>query len=381
MIYLDNAATSFPKPRTVCDEVHKCLRLYCGNPGRGAHALSMAASRQVFACREAAARLLGVASPENVVFTLNTTHALNTAIKGLLRPGDHVIISDLEHNSVWRPIFAMAERGEVEYDIFRSYTGDARRSEVRICASIARLLRPNTRMVVCLHASNICSAVLPIERIAAFCHRHRLLLVVDAAQSAGHLPLDTTQMGIDVLCAPGHKGLLGPPGCGILALRDGLTPGTLLEGGNGINSLEGRMSEAPPERYEAGTLPLPAIAGLLRGLQAVEQHGVAAIHAHETALYRALLERLSSLPSVKLYAPEHVGSVLLFNIGDLPSDQVARHLDSRGICVRSGFHCAPLAHKTLCTPEHGAVRVSLGLYNTLADIDALYSAARDIIKS
>lgn len=380
MIYLDNAATSFPKPRPVCDEVNKCMRQYCGNPGRGAHALSMAAATAVFGCRESLARLLGVPSPENVIFTLNTTHSLNMAIKGLLRPGDHVIISDLEHNSVWRPVFRLAEQGGIEYDVFRSFAGDERRSSVRICASIAKLLRPNTRMVVCLHSSNICSAQLPVDDIAAFCHRHGLLFVLDAAQSAGHLPLDMTASGVDVICAPGHKGLLGPPGCGILALRDGLTLETLTEGGNGINSLEGEMPENPPERYESGTLPLPAVAGLTQGIRTVEQIGLDNIRAHEAALYTALLDRLSGLPGVRVYAPEHVGSVLLFNVGDMPSDKVGRQLDRRGICVRSGFHCAPLAHRTLGTPKHGAVRVSFGIYNTLSDLDALWNALKDITK-
>lgn len=380
MIYLDNAATSFPKPRPVCDEVNKCMRQYCGNPGRGAHALSMAAATAVFGCRESLARLLGVPSPENVIFTLNTTHSLNMAIKGLLRPGDHVIISDLEHNSVWRPVFRLAEQGGIEYDVFRSFAGDERRSSVRICASIAKLLRPNTRMVVCLHSSNICSAQLPVDDIAAFCHRHGLLFVLDAAQSAGHLPLDMTASGVDVICAPGHKGLLGPPGCGVLALRDGLTLDTLTEGGNGINSLEGEMPENPPERYESGTLPLPAVAGLTQGIRTVEQIGLENIRAHEAALYTALLDRLSGLPGVQVYAPEHVGSVLLFNVGDMPSDKVGRQLDRRGICVRSGFHCAPLAHRTLGTPKHGAVRVSLGIYNTLSDLDALWNALKDITK-
>ena len=380
MIYLDNAATSFPKPRPVCDEVNNCMRQYCGNPGRGAHALSMAAATAVFGCRESLARLLGVPSPENVIFTLNTTHSLNMAIKGLLRPGDHVIISDLEHNSVWRPVFRLAEQGGIEYDVFRSFAGDERRSSVRICASIAKLLRPNTRMVVCLHSSNICSAQLPVDDIAAFCHRHGLLFVLDAAQSAGHLPLDMTASGVDVICAPGHKGLLGPPGCGVLALRDGLTLDTLTEGGNGINSLEGEMPENPPERYESGTLPLPAVAGLMQGIRTVEQIGLENIRAHEAALYTALLDRLSGLPGVRVYAPEHVGSVLLFNVGDMPSDKVGRQLDRRGICVRSGFHCAPLAHRTLGTPKHGAVRVSFGIYNTLSDLDALWNALKDITK-
>lgn len=380
MIYLDNSATSFPKPRAVCDEVNKCLRRYCGNPGRGAHELSLAAATAVYNCRESVARLLGVSSPENVIFTLNTTHALNMTIKGLLRPGDHVIISDMEHNSVWRPVFRLAESGEIKYDIFRSFTGDERRSAVRICASIAKLLRPETRMVVCLQASNICSATLPVREIAAFCHRHGLLFALDAAQSVGHMPLNMAELGVDILCAPGHKGLLGPPGCGILALRDGLTLDTLTEGGNGVNSLEGKMPENPPERYESGTLPLAAIAGLYQGARTVEMLGADNIRAHEAALYTALLDRLTSLPGVHVYAPEYAGAVMLFNVRDLPSDRVGRLLDERGICVRSGFHCAPLAHRTLGTPPHGAVRVSFGIYNTLADIDGLYGALTDILK-
>lgn len=378
MIYLDNAATSFPKPRPVCDEVNKCMRFYCGNPGRGAHSLSMAAAEKVYECREVAADILGCEHPENIIFTLNTTYALNMAIKGILRPGDHVIISDIEHNSVFRPIYRLADAGIITYDVFSSMTGDSRRSAVRICASIAKLIRSNTRLVICTHASNICSVTLPIKEIAAFCHRHKILFALDAAQSAGHMPIDMRQMGIDILCAPGHKGLLGPAGCGILALGNDISLDTLVEGGNGVNSLEGYMPDFPPERYETGTVAVPAIAGLCEGIKVVKSMDIDNICRHEHLLYERARERLASLKNVELYVPEYMGSVLLFNIKNVPSDQVGRGLNERGICARSGFHCSPLAHKTIGTPSDGAVRVSFGIYNTLSDIDALYNAVKSI---
>ena len=380
MIYLDNAATSFPKPRSVCDEVTKCMRFYCGNPGRGAHSLAMAAAEKIYECREVAADLLGCKNAENIVFTLNTTQSLNMAIKGILRPGDHVIISDMEHNSVFRPIYKLAKEGSIEYDIFNSMTGNAKRSAVRICAQIARLVRPNTKLVVCNHSSNVCSATLPIKEIADFCHKHKILLIVDAAQSAGHLPINMGQMNIDIACVPGHKGLLGPSGCGILAFKDNIALDTIFEGGNGIMSLRGDMPDFSPERYEAGTVAVPAIAGLCEGIKIVRQIGADNIHKHEQMLYTQTLERLKCLDNIKIYVPEYTGSVLLFNVNNIDPEQVGKRLNEAGICVRCGFHCAPLAHKTLRTSETGAVRISFGIYNTLSDIEVLYETLKKISK-
>ncbi|MBQ7335146.1 MAG: aminotransferase class V-fold PLP-dependent enzyme, partial [Clostridia bacterium] len=246
MIYLDNAATSFPKPWRVTEEQARCMKFYCGNPGRGSHTLAMRAAEKIYECREEAATLFGSPHPENLIFTMNTTLALNTAIKGLLHDGDHVLISDMEHNAVFRPIYKLARERRITYDIFPTYPTAPTRSATQICEGISKRIRPNTRMLICAHASNICSAVLPLEEIGALCRRKKILFVVDAAQSAGHLSIDMERMQIDALCVPGHKGLLGPQGTGILLLGNGIVADTLAEGGSGFNSLDGNMPEEAP---------------------------------------------------------------------------------------------------------------------------------------
>ena len=378
MIYLDNAATSFPKPRRVAEEQLRCMQIYGGNPGRGSHALALAAAEKIYECREALASFFGSSNPENVIFTMNTTMALNTVIKGLLRHGDHVLISDMEHNAVFRPIYKLARDGVITYNVFETFPTNSTRSAEMICASILELIRPNTRMLICAHASNICSATLPLTEIGALCRKKGILFVVDAAQSAGHLPIDMTKMQIDALCIPGHKGLWGPQGCGALILGEGIVADTLMEGGSGYNSLEGNMPEEAPERYEAGTLPTPAIAGLLEGIREVNRLGIDYIHSHECALTSRFCERLSVMPKATLYAPERKGSISLFSLQDISSDRVGAFLNERGFCVRTGFHCAALAHATLGTPPSGAVRVSPSLFNTTAQIDALCDALKEL---
>ncbi len=372
--YLDNAATTFPKPQGVYDEVYRCMTRYCGNPGRGSHSLSLLAARKIFECRSLIADMFGVGDIERIVFTMNTTYALNTVIKGLLNQGDHVIISDMEHNAVLRPIWKLADEGVIEYDVFSTMVKDARRSPTLICAKIASLLRPNTKMVICSHASNICSAVLTIAQIGAFCQRHSLLFVVDAAQSAGHYPISVDKMGISALCMPSHKGLYGPQGGGIIALGENIMLDTLIEGGNGINSLDAAMPDFSPERYEAGTLPTPIIAGLCEGLRAVNERGIKAISEHEASLFISAREALCNIPRISLYGADHVGSTLLFSMSGMSSEQLASRLDSFGICSRGGFHCSALGHKTLGTPEDGAVRISFGIFNHHRDIDSLAKA-------
>jgi cysteine desulfurase family protein len=372
LIYLDNAATTFPKPRHVTGEVMRCLTEYCGNPGRGSHRLALAAAEQIFSCREALSSFLGVGAPERILFTQNTTYALNLAIKGLLRQGDHVLISELEHNAVRRPICALAAKGKITFDVFPVFG----LTQDELLSHLAQKLTPNTRAVVCTHASNICSIVLPIAEIGALCRRRGIQLIVDAAQSAGFLPIDMNAMQIDALAAPGHKSLYGIQGCGFLAIGENFTLEPLIEGGSGVDSLPAEMPEAPPERYEAGTLPTPSIVGLLEGVRSLTNGGVAACAARERELFLAARERLSSLLDISIYAPEHVGSVLLFNKNGIPAAELGRHLSSNGICVRAGLHCAPMAHKALGTPDGGAVRVSFGRYNTLSDVDALWQALR-----
>lgn len=379
LIYLDNAATSFPKPKAVTDEVALCVEQYCGNPGRGSHPLAMASADGIFECRSTLASFLGADDPANVIFSLNTTYAINLLLKGILKQGDHVIISDLEHNSVFRPIYKMATAGMIEYDVFPSMCVLPSATPSRICAGIAKRLRPNTKMVICTHQSNICSYSLPLAHIGAFCHRHGLLFAVDGAQSAGHLPLNMKDMCIDALAVPSHKGLLGIQGAGALILSKSLPLDTLIEGGNGLYSLEGDMSDMPPERYESGTLPTPAIVGLLRGIQAVSKMGVEQIGQHDQALFYQARERLEQIQGISLYASQYAGSTLLFHVEDVPSEKLAHALGQKGICVRGGHHCSALGHKTLGTPPDGAVRISFGIYNTTRDLDLLANALHEIL--
>lgn len=381
MIYLDNAATGFPKPDTVIEEVTRCMREYGGNPGRSSHALAVAAAEKIYECREVAARFFGSDAPEQVIFTGNTTMALNFAIKGLLRAGDHVLISDMEHNAVLRPIAKLTEQGIIEYDVFPTFVHKRNRTAEDICRGVRALIKPNTRMLICAHMSNICSSVLPLESLGRLCGEHGILFVVDAAQSAGHLPIHAENMGIDALCVPGHKGLMGPQGSGILLLRKGLTSDTLIEGGSGVYSLEAHMPTDAPERFEAGTLPTPAIAGLCEGIRYVERVGLEQISQAETVLNRYLQQRLQAIRGVRVYVPHHVGSVLLFNLCGIPADAVGEALNRRGICVRAGYHCTALGHKTLKTPNGGAVRVSPGIWNQRSDMDALASAVWEIART
>ncbi|MBR5600997.1 MAG: aminotransferase class V-fold PLP-dependent enzyme [Clostridia bacterium] len=378
-IYLDNAATSWPKPPAVQRAVYSCLYKAGGNPGHGSHALSDAAAQLVFDCRCALAKAFGASGPERVIFTSNTTHAINLALHGALCQGDHVLCSDVEHNAVYRPLYALKERGVIDFDTFLSPASDAHIGTARIVTDAAAKKRPNTRLMVCSHMSNIVSSVMPLAALGAFCKRHGMLFCVDAAQSAGHLPIDIRQMQIDMLCLPGHKGLYGLQGCGVLILGDNITLRPLMQGGNGVFSLSGEMPDLPPERYEAGTLPTPAIAGLLAGLGEVQARGIPCISAQDRHLYDRARAMLSRFEGVRIYAPHCRGPVLLFSHDRIPADALGAELDRRGICVRSGFHCAALGHGTLKTPDAGAVRLSFGMDNTPSDLDALYSALKDIL--
>ena len=377
-IYLDNAATSWPKPSAVHRAVYECMTCAGGNPGHGSHTLSDAAAQMVYDCRCALAKAFG-AAPERVIFTGGATHAINLALHGALRQGDHVLCSDMEHNAVFRPLYTLRERGIIEFDTFLSPASDPHAGTARIITDAASKKRPNTRMLVCSHMSNIVSSVMPLSALGAFCKRHGILFCVDAAQSAGHLPIDMKQMQIDLLCIPGHKGLYGLQGCGALILGEGVELTPLMQGGNGVLSLSGEMPELPPERYETGTLPTPAIAGLLAGIGEVNTRGISTIAAQDKHLYERARAMLSRFDGIRIYAPHCRGPVLLFSHARIPADTLGVQLDRRGICVRSGFHCAALGHCTLKTPDTGAVRLSFGMDTTPADLDALYGALKDIL--
>ena len=370
MIYLDNAATSFPKPDAVYDRVSAMLR-ECGNPGRSSHRLAMVSEREVFACRAAAAEMFG-AAPERVVFTCNATSALNMAIK-CGYTGGSILRSDLEHNSVRRPALAAADMEGENVLIFDSHPEmpDGEERTEAILSSIRSKLSHtrNCGMLVSTAASNICGVRMPVREIGRFCREHGILFIVDASQAAGHTDIDISRDNIDVLCMPGHKGLYGPQGTGMMIIGEGVRlKNSFVEGGSGVDSLSPGMPEEPPERYEAGTLAVPCIAGLLAGFGFIKAVGTAEIMERETRLAallkKELRERLGG--RVTFYGDRHPGGILLFDISGYSPSDIGGYLDENGIAVRSGYHCAPLAHRRLGT-RNGAVRASFGWFNTEED--------------
>lgn len=369
IIYFDNAATTFPKPPQVIDEIGRCMREYCGNPGRGSHTLAVAAAEKLYECREAAAQLLGAPSAESVVFTYNTTYAINTALKGYVPHGSHILISDMEHNAVFRPVSELARRGAITYDIFGS-GGGAR----CVTEEIKRKLRPNTAAVVCTLASNICSAELPSREIGLLCREHGILFIADGAQAVGHRAISMKNEHIDILCAPAHKGLYGPQGIGMMisaADREGVS---VIEGGSGFDSKNPEMPRLLPERYEAGTQNTPAAAGLAEGIGFVRNIGIGNIAAMERELWIRLYSRVGADRRFTVYGERRPSSLMLLNKRGMSASELGRALAERGICTRSGFHCAPLAHKTIGTGENGGVRISFGVFNTPGEVDVLCDA-------
>lgn len=377
-IYLDNAATTFPKPAEVIAEMTSVMRYSCGNPGRSSHKIALRAAEKVYECRENIANYLG-STPERVVFTSSATHSLNLAIKTTLRKGDHVLISDIEHNSVIRPIATLAEKGLISYDIYVSHSDPEKQ-----IAELNSRIRPYTAMICACHHSNICGLVLPIREIGAFCKKHGVIFLVDASQSAGILPISMDKDGIDLLCAPGHKGLYGPPGCGFAVFGSRFDdpaelPDTFTEGGNGIRSKEPFMPDFLPDRLEAGTLAVPLIAGLSKGIDFVRGFQKGALYKNETRLCSLMRKELGRINDLRVYG-ERDGSILLFSANGISAEGFAEALDSYGICVRAGFHCAPTAHEKLGTPKDGAVRVSFGAFNSERDVNRFCDCAESIVK-
>ena len=375
MIYLDNAATTFPKPSCLSDEITRCIKTYCGNPGRSAHALSIKSSEKIYEARELLATMFG-ASAENVIFTYNTTYALNLAIKSLYKRGGHILISDIEHNSVYRPVFNLLKQGLCTFDIF-STSGN----ESEILENIKSKLIPSTSMIVCTHTSNICERTLPISLIGKLCKEKGITFIVDGAQSAGIKQINVQDMNISALCIPAHKGLYGPQGLGMIIFGEHKLERTIIEGGTGINSKELEMPDFLPEALEGGTMSTPLIAGLCESLKWLKNTDANHICAYEEELYKILVEHLSEIKSLKLYKlNSYSGNTVIFNLDGMPSNTVGAELNKRGVCVRSGFHCSPLAHSTAKTGENGAVRISLGAFNTKNDIYGVCNAINNISK-
>ena len=379
MIYFDNGATTFPKPQSVVRAVGSAMQNYGANPGRSGHKMSLKASEIIFNCRENAAALFGVESPERIIFTDNCTTALNTVIKGLLKSGDHAVISSLEHNAVARPLEHLKQRG-VSFSAAQVFEGD---DEATI-ESFRKAVRNNTKLVVCTAASNVFGIRPPVERIAALCRIYNILFCVDAAQSAGVVPVNMSGSGIDFLCAPGHKGLYGPMGTGILAINSDILPESLTQGGTGSMSSSLEQPETLPDKYESGTPNLPGIAGLNAGLKFVMERGEANILSAETAKAQRLYDGLASMRDVVLYTARpqittHV-PVISFNVRGHDSEQIAALLSDRfNIAVRAGLHCAPLAHKSFGTEEQGTVRAVISVYTKPAQIDYFLLSLKKII--
>jgi cysteine desulfurase family protein len=378
MVYLDNAATTYPKPREVQMAVAEAFRRYGANPGRAGHSMAMTASEEVYRCRSEAAEFFHAPGPECVAFTLNCTHAINYVLKGLLRPGDHVVVSCMEHNAVIRPLYALRAFG-ISYTEAEVYPGD----NDRTVNAFRGALRPNTKLVMCTHASNVWGIRLPVERIAALARQYGIPTAVDCAQSAGVLPIDMHDSGIDYLCVAGHKGLYGPMGTGMLITPHGSDLATVVEGGTGTESMRAEQPSGMPERMESGTQNMPGIAGLRAGIDFVRRRGPEKIHEHETALLRSLYRELASMDGIQLYTPmpdtRYFVPVLSFNIKGMQSETVGRELNGYGVAVRAGLHCAPAAHRRMGTLETGAVRVCPSVFSTLQDMRGLVQALSQIL--
>ena len=378
MIYLDNAATGGKKPEGVIRAVENALRQHSANPGRGGHKASLAAGDILYKCRSRAAEFFGAEREEQVCFTGGCTAALNMALKGVLSPGDGAVISHLEHNAVVRPLHALSKRGITVERAVPEREGDD-----GIIDAFRRAIRPNTRVIVCTHASNVTGQVMPVARLGELCKKHGLILIVDAAQSAGVIPINMVNDGIHILCAAPHKGLLSPMGLGLLISRVEL-PNTVLEGGTGSISLSPEQPDDLPERVESGTVNLPAVAGLSAAFDILKHRDNRAVYNREIALITAAWDSLSKNGRVRLYTPRPVLGksvpLLSFNIEGLSSADTAARLDERGIAVRGGLHCAPLAHQYLGTEKTGTVRISTSYFNTPRDISALVSAVNTIAR-
>jgi cysteine desulfurase / selenocysteine lyase len=375
-LYLDNAATSHPKPQTVYERVRYALEEVGASPGRGAYRLAREASGILTDARKKLATLFAIPDPEQIVFTANATDSINVVLKGWLRPGERVVISSLEHNSVVRPLARLAQTGVTVETVPNSPGGRLDLDYFR------RLLTPPPRLVVLVHASNVNGALQPVEEVAQLCRSAEVPLLLDAAQTAGVQKIRVDEWDLGMLACSGHKGLFGPSGVGVLYIRPDLDVAPLREGGTGSRSEEEQQPYFRPDRYECGTPNLPGIAGLAAGVDFVLKEGVDKIREHDLELGTLLEQELEALPRVKLYRPEARGTgAVAFNVTDLNPGDVGQLLDGGfDIAVRTGLHCTPLAHRSLGSYPEGSVRVSPGYFNTRAHIERFLDAMRSLLR-
>lgn len=380
LIYLDNAATSWPKPPAVLEAMERSMLESAANPGRGSHAMAVKASRVLFETRKRLAKLFRVANPNDIAFTLNTTHALNLAIQGLLKPGDHVIATTLEHNSVRRPLEALKRKNGIEVTYIK--TDEYGNLNVK---EVEQAITPRTKLIAMTHSSNLLGTIAPIGEIGEVARRNNVKLLVDAAQSAGVLPIDVNGLGIDLLAFPGHKGLMGPQGTGGLYIHPNLELEPLMQGGTGSKSEAPEQPDVRPDRYEAGTQNTVGLAGLSAGVDYILKETPEVIHAKESKLTFELMEGLQSIPGLTLLGPK-IGTertaIVSFVAEGVDPSEMAFILDQQfGIALRAGFHCTPLGHETAGSFETGAVRASPGYFTEKSEIVSLIDAVKEITQA
>ena len=380
MIYLDNAATSFPKPSRVYDEVLRCMSEYCANPGRGGHFMSIASGKAVMATREIICDFFNIKNPMQVCFTKNATEALNIAIKGCLSAGDHVITTSMEHNSVIRPLKELEKNNGLELSIIKgNVKGEIDQND------ILNNIRKNTKLIVCTLSSNVNGVILPIKEIGKIAKEKAVLFLVDASQGAGTVDIDVKEMNIDLLAFPGHKGLLGPQGIGGLYVREGIHLNSIMQGGTGSNSENIYQPKLMPDLLESGTLNTPAIVGLGYGIEFLNSFGVENMRLYKHELVNKLHTGISEIDSIKEYNLSEVdknSGIVAINFEGIDCAEVSYLLDKQyGIATRSGLHCAPLAHETLGTLKIGVVRFSVGCFNTFEEIDRTIIALKEIYRN
>ncbi|MDV4151104.1 aminotransferase class V-fold PLP-dependent enzyme [Clostridium sp. AL.422] len=378
MIYLDNAATSFPKPSKVYEEVLNCMKNYCANPGRGSHDMSIKSELKVMETRNLIAEIFNIKNPLNIVFTSNATEALNIAIRGLLKRGDHVISTVIEHNSVLRPLTEISKIGIEVTLVSSDKAGYINPLDIK------EEIKLNTKAIVVNHASNVLGSVQDINRIGKIAKKYGIVFIVDASQSAGSIKVDVDSDNIDLLAFPGHKGLLGPQGTGGLYIKEGINLKSFKAGGTGSNSNSIDQPNELPDKFESGTINTPGIAGLCEGVKFIKKIGIDNIYKEEMQLTEQLILELKKLNFIRIYGSTSLKdrvSVLSFNIEGIDASVVGEELNDSEVAVRTGYHCAALIHKIIGTEYKGTVRVSPGCFNTPKDIDELIKNIIKIYKS
>ena len=381
MIYLDNSATSYPKPECVIQAMHNSFYKFGANSGRGAYEMAINTTEQIYNCRKKVAEFFNADDVESVIFTYNCTTALNMAIKGLASNNAHFVISDLEHNAVLRPLETLKQNGLCDYSIAKVLVDD-----YQTLKNFKNEINNNTVAIICTGASNVFGIIPPYKMLSNLAHKNNLLFIMDCSQIAGTVSIDMHKDGIDIMCCAGHKGLMGPTGTGLMIINNNIHLDSLIEGGTGSNSMSAIQPDVLPDKFESGTPNVQGIIGLSSAMDLIKKNNVRKIYEHEISLLKYLHKNLENIDNVILYTnfydkKQYLAPILSFNIKNMHSEDVAERLSSVGICVRAGLHCAPLAHKKFDTENIGTVRISPSIFTKRSDIDFLIKSIIKIAKS